>query len=314
MFGREVIVGLELTESGLAAACASVSRKELVVTHGAFEPWREGERDADLRHAIRRLWRRAQIPSRLVCTSLNNGALLLHYFRYDGLTEDQVRSAVRLEAEETLQMPSQELVLDCHLIRSDGTGRRDNVCEGVLAAAPRVSVEDYCRRLQQAGIVPVILDAAPLVLANLWLWLMRDRPGEEVVFLVGLARRQAHLVQVMLDGRAFARTIVLESGEPSAVGMNLTENIASQQEYAETKLGMAPARRLLVTGEGAGEENLRSLLSRQLSLPVEEWLPLSDPSVRCVGRARALLTDAGVARRMSVCLGLALRGMSDGVD
>lgn len=312
MAWREVIAGLDVTESGVAAACVDVSRNQLVVTRGAFEAWAEGEGEGDARLTIRRLWRKARIPSRLVCTSLNSGAVLLHYFRYEGLTEEQVRSAVRLEAEETLQIPSQDLVLDCHLVGSNGTEGAGGVCEGVLAAAPRSAVDDYCRRLQIAGIVPVILDAAPLALANLWLWLKRERADEQVVFLVGLTRRQAHLVQVSREGRAFARTVVFESAESAAIGSYLSENIASQQEYAETRIGMPAARRVLITGEGSGDETLRALLSRRLEVAVEEWLPLTDPAVRCEGPARSLLADAGVARRMAVCLGLALRGLDDG--
>ncbi len=311
MVWREVITGLEITESGVAAACVEASRGRLLVTRGGFEPWAEGEGEGDARPAIRRLWRRARIPSRLVCTSLNSGAVLLHYFRYEGLTEEQVRSAVRLEAEETLQIPSKDLVLDCHLVGLNGTGRSGGVCEGILAAAPRSAVDDYCRRLQMAGVVPVILDAAPLALANLWLWLKREPAVEPVVFLVGLTRRQAHLVQVTREGRAFARTVVFESAETAAIGSYLSENMASQQEYAETKAGIPPAHRVLITGEGSDDEELRALLARRLEVTVEEWIPLTDPAVRCAGPARSLLANADAARRMTVCLGLALRGLDD---
>lgn len=309
MVFREVIVGLDVTDNGVAAACVAVSSGQLLVTHGAIEPWGEGE---EMRRTIRRLWREARFPSRMVCASLNSGAVLLHYFRYEGLTEEQVRSAVRLEAEETLQIPSQALVLDCYLIGANGAGREGGVCEGVLAAAPRSAVSEFCRRLQGAGLMPVIIDAAPLALSNLWLWLTRDQRGDDVIFLVGLARRQAHLVQVSRTGRAFGRTVVFETEETRARGAYLAENIASHQEYAETKLAMPPARCLLITGEGSEDEVLRSLLAQRLALSVEEWLPLTDPAVRCVGRARSLLANMDAARRMSVCLGLALRGVDHG--
>ncbi|MCX7819318.1 MAG: pilus assembly protein PilM [Kiritimatiellae bacterium] len=312
MLVRELIAGLDVGEEGVAAACVTASRDGLTVTHGGYEPVPEGAGEAEVARVIRHLWRRGRMPSRLVCTALGGGAVLLQNFRYEGLTEEQVRSAVRLEAEEALQIPSSELVLDCHIAGRNGGGHSGEGCEGIFAAAPRAAVDQYRRRLELAGVVPVVLDAAPLALANLWLWLARNRSTDEVVFVVDIGRRQAHIAQISREGRAAARTVVFGAADGEAISDYLAENIASQQEYAEARFGMPAARRLLLTGVRSEDERLRAGLARELAVAVEEWIPLGDPQIRCEGRARALVSDAGLARRMSVCLGLALRGLEDG--
>lgn len=313
---RESVAGVDISDGGVAVAYVVPGRDgSLEVTHAGYAEIPGSAKDADISGIVRGLWRSTGMPTSTVASSLNSGSLLLQYFHYRDLSEDETRSALRLEAEESLQVPAKDLLFDWHVMaQREAKGPRTAASEGVLVAAPRVAVNQHLAVLSGAGLYPVILDVGALAVCNLWLHLSAGRAPDDVVFAVNLTRQSAHLVILAADGRAYPRTIVCGSGDWDTSIDHLVDNITGQEEYSESKLGMPPVRRILLTGSIPGGGAFLEKLGRRLAHPVEGWTPLAEERVSVSRRARQLKTDPDLARRMTVSLGLAMRRFDrDGV-
>ena len=313
---RETVAGVDISDGGIAVACVAPRRGGgLGVSHAGYAEIPGDAKDADVAAIVRAVWKQAAIPTYTVASCLNTGSLLLQYFHYQNLSEDEMRSALRLEAEESLQVPAKDLLFDWHCVRAGGAASdRAPAREGVLVAAPRAAVDQHRSILASAGLYPVVLDVGALAVCNLWLQLDGARLRDEVVFAVNLTRQSAHLVILASAGRVYPRTIVCGSGDWSTSIDYLVDNITGQEDYAETKLGLPPVRRILMTGSIPGGSAFIEKVRSRVAHPVEGWTPMAGEQVSVARRASRLKTDADLARRMTVSLGLALRGFDrDGV-
>ncbi len=316
MWPRETVAGVDISDGGVAVACVVPRRGGgLDVTHAGYAEIPGGTQETDIAGIVRSVWRHAAMPTYTVASCLNTGSLLLQYFHYQDLSEDETRSALRLEAEESLQVPAKDLLFDWHaLARKEASAGKTTAREGVLVAAPRAAVDQHRGVLASAGLYPVVLDVGALAVCNLWLHLSGGRQPDDVVFAVNLTRQSAHLVILAADGRVYPRTIVCGSGDWSTSIDYLVDNITGQEDYAETKLGMPPVRRILLTGSIPGGGAFIDRVQALVAHPVEGWTPMAGEQVSVARRASRLKTNPDLARRMTVSLGLALRGFdSDGV-
>ena len=64
----------------------------------------------------------------------------------------------------------------------------------------------------------------------------------------------------------------------------------------------------MLNGEVPAGTSLVEALRTATGHPVEHWTPLEDPRLQVARGARSVLEQPEIARRMTVCLGLALRG------
>lgn len=307
---REMVAAVDITASGIAVARVKAGADgRLKVSHAGHAEISAAASDLEIAAALRRLWREARMPTYTVCSCINSGSLLLQYFSYRDLTRSELASALRIEAEDSLQLPGENLVIDWHeLTRSELADDQQGTREGVLVTAVRQEVDRHRRLLAMAGLYPVVFDVASLAVCNLWLHLNRVANADEVVFVVNLTRHSANLVVLDGRGRVYPRTILTHRANWGEAADYLVENIVGQEEYAESKLRLPSVSRLLLTGDMPAGKALIDAISAAVAHPVEHWTPLQDPAVRVAGRARRVLDNPEIARRMTVCLGLALRG------
>jgi Tfp pilus assembly PilM family ATPase len=313
MLIREAVAGVDISDGGIAAACVVPRRGGgLDVTHAGYADIAGDATDAEVAAIVRSVWRQAAIPTYTVASCLNTGSLLLQYFHYQDLSEEETRSALRLEAEESLQVPAKDLLFDWHgRLIGNGAAGRPPARDGVLVAAPRAAVDQHRSILAAAGLYPVVLDVGALAVCNLWLHLSNGLQPDEVVFAINLTRHSAHLVILAGDRRVYPRTIVCGSGDWGTSIDHLVDNITGQEDYAETKLGLPAVRRILMTGSIPGGSAFIAKVQERVAHPVEGWTPLAGEQVAVSRRASRLKTDPDLARRMTVSLGLALRGFDD---
>ena len=78
-------------------------RKKIVLTHAGWQEYAPDASDDEIAQVIRKLWRKTRMPTRTVCGGLQSRSLCLKYFRYPDLSQMELASALKLEAEETLQ-------------------------------------------------------------------------------------------------------------------------------------------------------------------------------------------------------------------
>ena len=115
---KENIAGINIADGVISVArVIRRSRKKIQLTHAGWTEYAPDASEDEIALSIRKIWKAAKIPTKTVCVGLHSQSLCLKYFRYPDLSPMELTSALKLEAEETLQLPPEQIMLDGHLIR-----------------------------------------------------------------------------------------------------------------------------------------------------------------------------------------------------
>jgi Tfp pilus assembly PilM family ATPase len=310
---KEDVVGLDIGDGYVAAAKVRPgSGRFLRVTHAGCVRYGSGAPRKEIASAIRDLWRRCRMPTYTVCSCLRSPSVAVRHFRHSALSQSELESALRLQAEEALHKPAGDVVVDW-VIDPDGAGAANggggDAREGVFVAAARHEVQDHLSLLEAAGLFPIIVDTTSLAVANLFLRLERHAAEEETVCVAHVHGHSADIVVLHGGGAVYPRTLFFPASMHDGAPEFLSSHINDELRYFQYKLRKPAVTRLYLSGQTQGRGKLTELLSEKTEVPVEPWDPMQ--SVK-LGRGKAVVgldgdsPDPGV---MITCLGLGLRGV-----
>jgi len=119
---------------------------------------------AQVADAIRRLWKEVGYTSRKVIVGVGNQRVVLRPVEIPAMSEDDLRSAVRLKAAELIPMPLENVVLDHQVLEryvdEDGT----DLMRVLIVAAQRDMVRHVLSAVELAGLTPTLIDLVPFSL------------------------------------------------------------------------------------------------------------------------------------------------------
>lgn len=302
---REEIVGLDISNGLVSAARLLVAADgSLRLLNAGWAQVGPGASERKLATAIRQVWRSAGLPSRTVCVSLRSRSAMLRYFSYPAMEQVELASALGLEAEDSLQLPRDQIVLDWHLNyqkQKHPGGRR----EGLLVAVPRKDVDHQLSVLRQAGVYPVTLDLGVTAVANLFQALHPDPRTYEDTALLNLTSHGADIALLFGGDSLYARTFYARGASWEQSLNALWEGVQDAFKFYVFKLRGQPVRRLLICGTAPAGTDLVAEFKARLAVPVEWWDPLTAMEPGSV-QARRVMKDEHKPP-LAVCLGLALR-------
>lgn len=264
--------------------------------------------DRELAAAIREVWRTAGMPSWTVALSLRSRSVVLRYFNYPSLRPEELQSALRLEAEESLQLPPDEVATDVHLNRRDKevTGESSGrPYEGVLVAAPMKEVKHHLEIVRQAGLYPVAVDLGATAMANLFQVLTDDPRECEDTCVLHLSSQSADIVMLFEGDGLYARTLHARGATWDQSVAALVEGLQDALKFYVFKLRGHPVRRVVVTGRLPLQKDFLDVLRVKTGVPVELWNPLTlvkPASFRVKHRLSAASPPP-----LSISMGLSLR-------
>ncbi len=304
---REEIAGLDLRDCCVVAVQVATHRGALRLVRAGHVPLALKADEATVVAAIRRLWREAGLTTYTVACTLRSDRLTVKPFRLSGLTRAEIDAALRLNAEESLQVPPDRLVTGCHFSRTSESADGKMTVEGVLVASFAAAVDAQLALLRSAGLYPVCMDASGLALGNLFLTLNPSRPKGDVVCLVNLSAHTADIVIIGEDDSIYPLTVLSRASTWNEAADYLATNIQDALKYHQFKLRRAPVQRLLITGYLPAREPLFKSVLQRLALPVEFWNPVARLAASR-SSVRALQANEAVAPLLATAAGLALRG------
>ena len=155
MAKNENLAGIHVADGVVSAArIVRRGRRKILLTHAGWMEYAPDAPDAEIVQAIRRLWKKIRMPTRTVCNGLYTRSLCLKYFKYPDLAPRELTSALQLEAEESLQLPPEQIALDWHLNRpkNDPYTQRGEQLHGVLVAVAKKEVNRQLNLLKQARL------------------------------------------------------------------------------------------------------------------------------------------------------------------
>ena len=168
--------------------------------------------------ALRRLWADGGFSSNKVVLGVSGHRLIVRQADVPALNEEDLRSALRFDAQELIPIPMEDASFDFQVLeREDGTDESGRATTRILiVAAHREMLRSHLAALSQAGLEAVAIDASPLALMRV----VPSGPDSGVEALVSI-------------GAELTTVAVREGGIPRFIrslaigGSNLTSGIAS---------------------------------------------------------------------------------------
>lgn len=275
----EDMVGLDWSDGEITAARVDVSPLGAVrLLNVGWAQIPEGASDKDLATAIRRVWRASAMPSYTVAVSIRSRSVVVRPFNYPSLRPEELTAALRLEAEESLQLPPEEVAVDWHLNDDRNAlakGSDVRPASGLLVAAPLKEVEQHRAILQMAGLYPVVMDLGATAVANLYQVMHREPKACEDVCVLNMTRQSAD-ISILFEGHGLYARALHARGETWDTSLStLIEGLQDALKYFVFKLRGQPVRRVVVTGRVPTQADFLQLVRAKLDVPVETWDPLA---------------------------------------
>jgi type IV pilus assembly protein PilM len=317
---REGVAGFALVAFGSAAL-----RPDVIAEGSIKEPSAVAE-------AIREAVSRAGITSREVTIGVAGRELITKKVQLPEVPAKELRDAVELEAEHHIPFAFEDVLLDYHV-----ASRHDGVMDLIIVAVKKTKVSEYIAVVEEAGLVPVIVDVDGFAVANQF-ELNHPEEAHEAVALIDVGATVMKTSVVRAGAPLFARDIPFGGNQyTQAIADRLRipfeqaelaklgevpdipwERVAPALEAVSRDLALEVRRtfdyfgstsesdrigRVVISGGAARLRGLTDYLSSTWSIPVEIAHPLGRVDVDSALAAQA--TAAGPA--LAVAVGLALR-------
>lgn len=178
-----------------------------------------------LANVIRKLHKDARISSKEVIIALPETQVFTRTIKFPPLTDQEIVSAVKWEAEQYIPIPISEAIVQHSIIE-----RRENTIPPevavLLVAAPRNIVEVYVKAVTLAGLNVVAVETELTALARAL------SPTDQTVLLVDFGARSTDIAVVKNGQLSFTRTIPT-AGEAftRAVAQTLGVELSQAEEY-----------------------------------------------------------------------------------
>ncbi|MHC5009846.1 MAG: type IV pilus assembly protein PilM [Planctomycetota bacterium] len=260
---------------------------------------------------VLRVLRENDFHSRRVVTSVSGKAVIVRYLTMYRMTAEDLRNAIRFEADKYIPFDVDEVVLDCQPFEAEGVGDLSpNEMRVLLVACKRAVIDEQLRILAGAGLHPEIVDVDVFALGNAFETAVRrgDDGGKRVTALldVGASKTCVNLVQpgtslftreIHAGGDAFTTAIAnrlgLQQGEAEALKQrpgqevervraavtpaidDLAAEVRLSFEYFENQFDMG-IDEVLLSGGGSRLPGLDEDLGRIFDRPTLSWDPTGD--------------------------------------
>jgi type IV pilus assembly protein PilM len=295
--------------------------------------------------ALRRLWSEAGFKSNRVIVGLGNLRVIVRQAEVPAMSETDLRSAIRFEAQDLIPIPIDEAILDFQILEHF-PGADHPMMRILLVAAHRDTVASLVAALDGADLAPSLVDIVPFALiralGTTTSALDPDRATAEAI--VGIGAGVTNVVvhedgvprfvrMLVAGGNDVSESIAAELGvdadtaedlkrragngssdqletRANTIVLNrmnsLVEEVQGSLDYYLAQPDAPPIGRLIVTGGGGRLPGLAEQLERSLGIEVEIGQPLQ--SVR-LGRTGIPAEQLAAAESvLSVPIGLALAG------
>ncbi len=282
---------------------------------------------------IKKLHKEAKISSKEVAVALPETQVYTRTIRFPLLTDAEVASAVRWEAEQYIPIPLEEAIIQHQILerREDTTPPEVAV---LLVAAPRKIVEKYQKLIQFAGLTLLVVETELIALAR------SLAPEDQTVVIVDFGARSTNIAIVKNARLSFSRSVATGGDAfTRAIAQGLGIDLQQAEEYKRTyglsstqlegkvkgaldtvfrlvaeeirkaiqfyqseERGESPGS-LIISGGSAGMPEAVSVLTKLLGLEVA----VGNPFAKVVVDPEAAKSLSGYAPLYSISVGLALR-------
>jgi type IV pilus assembly protein PilM len=168
------------------------------------------------------------IPKTMVVFSVSGPAVIVRYIELPLMTDDELKSAARFEAEKVMPYNINEVELDALKIEN----LEGNKMRVVIVAAKKELIASRIKMLSEAGLEPAIIDVDSFAIANAFANTGTGCPDACGLINIGFSRSNLHIIK---NGKSyFSRDIDIGSRHFISLvagSMSLPEKEAAQLIY-----------------------------------------------------------------------------------
>ena len=119
---------------------------------------------AQVAESLRRLWKEVGFASRRVIVGVGNQRVIVRPMEFPAMGEEELKSAVELQAVELIPMPRDEVVLDHQVLERFVSDDGTDMIRVLIVAAQREMVGNLLSAVELAGLTPTLVDLIPFAL------------------------------------------------------------------------------------------------------------------------------------------------------
>ena len=285
-----------------------------------------------LAESVKKLHKEAKISSKNVAIALPETQVYTRTIRFPLLTDSEIASAVKWEAEQYIPIPVNEAIIQHQVIeRSEATPAQVVV---LLVAAPRALVEKYAKIVDMSGLTLHSVETELIALVRAL------APEDQTVLVIDLGARFTNIAiakksqlvfsrSIPTAGEAFTRAVaqILGVQEAQAEEYKRTYGLSKTQLEGKIKVALEPVFRMvadevkkavhfyqaeekgdsptsaILAGGTAGMPEVASSFTQMLGIEVIVGNPFSKVEVE----PEAVKSLAGYAPFYSTSVGLAMK-------
>lgn len=226
--GSTSIKVVELEQGGktgkLVTAGLSVTPPKGLLSEASFDQMAVAQ-------AIQKTSSDAKISTKSVNISLPENSVFTRVVEMPYLTEKELSSAIRWEAEQYIPLPLSEVILDYQILGQE-TGGKTGKMAVFLAASPKTLVGKYERIIAMAGLSLVSIETEALALNRA---LIDEGAASPMTLVIGIGSE--HTTVVISKGGSIVLTYVIHTGGKAltrALASDLGMDQAQAEEYKKT--------------------------------------------------------------------------------
>lgn len=307
-----------------------------IIGHNCKTPEKtiEDEELIPLAKTIRKLYKEAKIRSREVVLSIPEPHVFTRTIKFPLLTEQEISSAVKWEAEQYIPIPIKEAIVQHQIVEKIEDTTPPQVLV-LLIAASRNLVEKYTKALEMSGLRPVAIETELMAVVR------SIAPNDQTVLIIDFGAKSTDIAvskkgllmfsrSINMAGEAFTRAIAQFLGVSEtqaeeykrAYGLSEAQLEGKIKEAMERAFGMvvdeikkaahfyqaeergASVESIILSGGSSIMPDVIPVLTKRLGLEVIVGNPFSNVEVD----PKAAKALSGYAPLYSIAVGLAMRG------
>lgn len=261
--------------------------------------------------------------------SVEGPAVIIRHIELPKMKEDELKKAIKFEAEKYIPYGVKDVVLDCQILRELKNGMAV-----LLVAVKKDFINNRIKLVQKAGLRPWVVDVDSFALINAFSLNYPQKKG--TIALLNVGASMTH-VNILKDGTlSFTRNNALGGNEitkliserlnikkeeaetlkrkpadkkdelfeiSSTVFKELTNEIKSSFDYYESQYEEGVSE-IYISGGVAQCEEFKNFLSQNLEINIQSWDPLKNINISSKFSKEQL---KGMSYFLPVAIGLALR-------
>ena len=330
--GSKTIKMVELTKEG--SSMKLLASGVIGYSGNPIEHIKDEKELTALSQVVKKLHKESNISSRQVSVALPESQVFTRTIKFPLLTDQEIASAVKWEAEQYIPIPVNEAIIQHQILeRRENTSPPEVVV--LLVAAPRVLVEKYVNVVQAAGLTTVAVETELMSLVR------SLAPVDQTALLIDFGARSTDIAIAKKGNLGFSRSIPTAGDAfTRAVSQSLGVEFKQAEEYKRTyglsatqlegkvKAALDPVLRVvtdeikkaihfyqteekgetpssvILSGGSAGLPDAIPLLSKLLGMEVV----VGNPFAKVAIDQATYKSVAPYAPLYSIAVGLALRG------